>query len=77
VKDPPPNALKTMMMVKYQGRVVGFVGATRYALAPELQARGPDDVDRRRVTAVCKWALEVRRATGCEPGRLPHDREDS
>jgi hypothetical protein len=36
-----------MMMVKYQGRVVGFVGATRYALAPELQARGPDDVDRR------------------------------
>jgi hypothetical protein len=65
-----------MMLVRYQGRVVGFVGATRYGLAPELDSRPVDDVDLRRVTAVCQWALEVRRATGCEPGRLPQDRQD-
>jgi hypothetical protein len=65
-----------MMLVRYQGRVVGFVGATQYGLTPELASRPADDLDRRRVTAVCEWALDVRRATGCEPGRLPHDRND-
>ena len=63
-----------MMLVRYQGQVAGFVGATRYGLAPELAARSVDDVDRRRVTTVCEWALEVRRISGCEPGRLPGDR---
>jgi len=62
-----------MMLVRYQGQAVGFVGATRYGLTPRLAARPIDDVDRRRVTALCEWALEVRRATGCEPGRLPSD----
>ena len=61
------------MLVRYQGRVAGFVGATRYALAPELEARAIDDVDRRRVQIVCEWALLVRRLTGSEPGRLPDD----
>ena len=63
-----------MMLVRYQGQVAGFVGATRYGLAPELAARPVDDVDRRRVTAVCEWALEVRRISGREPGCLPGDR---
>ena len=36
-----------MMLVRYQGQVAGFVGATRYGLAPELAARPADDVDRR------------------------------
>ena len=62
------------MLVRYQGQVAGFVGATRYGLAPELAARPVDDVDRRRVTIVCVWALEVRRISGREPGRLPGDR---
>ena len=62
------------MLVRYQGQVAGFVGATRYGLAPELAARPVDDVDRQRVTAVCEWALEVRRISGREPGRLPGDR---
>ena len=63
------------MLIRYQGEVVGVVGATRYGLAPTLHGRAWPDVDRRRVTAVCEWALEVRRATGCEPGRLPGDRQ--
>jgi hypothetical protein len=41
---------------------------------PDLELRAVDDVDRRRVTAACEWALTVRRVTGCEPGRLPHER---
>ena len=62
------------MLIRYQGEVVGVVGATRYGLAPDSDGSPwPDDVDRRRVVAVCEWALEVRRATGCEPGRLPGD----
>ncbi len=62
-----------MMLVRYQDQVVGFVGATRYGLSPQLAARPIADVDRRRVTALCEWALELRRATGCEPGRLPRE----
>jgi hypothetical protein len=62
-----------MMLVRYQGKVAGFVGATRYGLAPELEARHAGDVDRRRVQMVCEWALLVRELTGCEPGRLPRD----
>jgi hypothetical protein len=63
-----------MMLVRYQGRVAGFVGATSYGLSPELDARELTDVDRRRVQTVCEWALLVRRLTGSEPGRLPKDR---
>jgi hypothetical protein len=63
-----------MMLVRYQGRLVGFVGATQYGLTSELERRPAYDVDRRRVIAVCEWALEMRRHTGCEPGRLPHER---
>lgn len=55
------------MLVRYQGRVAGFVGATRYGLAPELEARDFDDIDRRRVQVVCEWALLVRELTGREP----------
>ena len=62
------------MLVRYQGEVVGFVGATDFGLIPKLQDRPVDDVDRRRVTEMCLWALEVRRETGYEPGRLPHER---
>lgn len=62
------------MLVRYQGDVVGFVGATRFDLIPSLKDRPVDDVDLRRVTAVCQWALAVRHSTGCEPGRLPHER---
>jgi hypothetical protein len=68
------EALVSMMLIRYQGRLVGFVGVTRFDLVPELELRAVDDVDRRRVTAVCEWALSVRRLTGCEPGRLPHER---
>jgi hypothetical protein len=63
-----------MMPVRYQGKLVGFVGATQYGLAPELSRRPAEDIDRRRVTAVCESALEMRRLTGCAPGRLPHER---
>ena len=59
------------MLVRYHGEVVGVVGATRYGLAPTLDGRQWPEVDQRRVVAVCEWALEVRRATGREPGRLP------
>lgn len=62
------------MLVRYQRKLVGFVGATHYRLAPDLQSRPPDDVDRQRVTAVCEFALDVHRLTGCEPGRRPHER---
>jgi hypothetical protein len=70
------EALAVVMLVRYQGQVAvaGFVGATRYGLSPELAARPEDDVDRRRVVAVCEWALELRRISGREPGRLPGDR---
>ena len=61
------------MLVRYQGRIAGFIGATRYELAPDLLWRPAANIDRRRITAVCEWALEVRRLTGREPGRLPHD----
>ena len=74
VKSRAVDALVVVMLVRYQGQVAGFVGATRYGLAPELAARAEDDVDRRRVMAVCEWALEVRRISGREPGRLPGDR---
>jgi hypothetical protein len=63
------------MLIRYQGRVVGFVGATRYELVPAFERRAPADIHRRRLVAVCEWALEVRRVTGCEPGRLPHDHQ--
>lgn len=66
-------ALKQVMLVRYQGQVAGFVGATRYGLSPQLKDRELTDVDRRRVNAVCEWALEVRRLAGAEPGRLPQD----
>lgn len=62
-----------MMLVRYQGKVAGFVGATRYALSPELEARHASDVDRRRVEMVCEWALLVHELTGHERGRLPQD----
>jgi hypothetical protein len=74
VKSRGVEPLTVVMLVRYQGQVAGFVGATRYGLSPELAARPEDDVDRRRVVAVCEWALEVRRISGCEPGRLPGDR---
>ena len=61
------------MLIHYQGEVVGVVGATRFGLAPTLHGRQWPEVDERRVVAVCEWALEVRRATGREPGRLPGD----
>lgn len=63
------------MLVRYQGDVVGVVGATRYGLAPSLHGRAWRDVDRRRVIAVCEWALAVRDATGSEPGRLPGEQQ--
>jgi hypothetical protein len=62
------------MFIRYQGQFVGFVGVSQFGLMPELARRPAKDVDRRRVTAVCEWALEVRLVTGCEPGRLPHER---
>ena len=61
------------MLVRYQGRVAGFVGATRYRLSPELEARDVGDADRRRVQAVCEWALLVGELSGREPRRLPSD----
>ena len=61
------------MLIRYQGEIVGVVGATRYGLAPTLHGRGWRAVDHRRVSAVCAWALEVRQTIGCEPGRLPGD----
>jgi hypothetical protein len=67
-----------MMLVRYQGQVAGFVGATRYTLAAHRAGRPATDVDRRRMQAVREWALEVRRLTGSEPGRRlrehPRDR---
>ena len=60
------------MLVRYPGRIARFVGSTPYELAPDLLRRPAGDIDRRRVTAVCEWALEVRRLTGREPGRLRH-----
>jgi hypothetical protein len=62
-----------MMLVRYQGQMVGMVGAVRYGLTEEFIAGSLDDADVRRVREVCEWALSVRRVTGCEPGRLPGD----
>jgi len=63
-----------MMLVRYHGKLAGFIGATRYGLSPELADRDPSDVDRRRVSTVCEWALEYRRLYGREPGRRPQQR---
>ncbi len=63
-----------MMLVRYQDRVAGFVGASVYYLAPHLESLPPEDLDRRRVEALCQWALVVRALTGKEPGQLPQDR---
>ena len=63
-----------MMLVRYQDRVAGFVGASVYYLAPHLENLPPEDIDRRRVEALCQWALVVLALTGKEPGRLPQDR---
>jgi hypothetical protein len=62
-----------MMLVRYQGQVAGFVGATRYTLSPELEARDVTDVDRQRVQIACEWALLIRALTGRDAGRLPRD----
>lgn len=62
-----------MMLVRYQQQIAAFVDATRYELSPELSARRAGDVDRRRVELMCQWALQVRRLSGREPGRLPQD----
>ncbi len=62
------------MLIRYQGEVVGVVGATRYGLAPTLHGRAWPEAVQRRVSAVCEWALEVRHLTGREPGQLPGDR---
>jgi len=59
------------MLVRYQGDVVDVVGATRYGLAATLHGRAWRDVEHRRVTAACQWALALRHATGSEPGRVP------
>jgi len=55
-----------MMLALYQGQPAAFVGATRHALMPELEALPADHPDRRRVDAVCLFALEVRRVTASE-----------
>jgi hypothetical protein len=39
----------------------------QYTVVSDISRRPTDDVDRRRVTAVCEWASDVRRHTGCEP----------
>ena len=58
-----------MMLVRYQNEVAGFIGATRYYLAPALEALPAQDIDRRRVEVLCEWALLVIALTGVEPGR--------
>ncbi len=62
-----------MLLVRYQDRVAGFVGSSVYYLAPHLETLPPQDIDRRRVEALCQWALVVLALTGTEPGRLPKD----
>ncbi len=57
-----------MTLIRYQGQLVGFLGATRYTLIPELLQRPDDDRDLRRVAAVCDVALVVRWLTGAPPG---------
>jgi hypothetical protein len=62
-----------MMLVRYQGNTVGFLGATRYTIC-----HGPlDEGDCRRVSAVCEIALEIRALTGYEIGRLPADQSSA
>lgn len=63
------------MLVRYHGQVAGFVGATRYRLAPQLDERDPEDIDRRRVQVVCEWALLVRKLADREAEALPRDRQ--
>jgi hypothetical protein len=58
-----------MMLVRYQGQPVGFVGVSRYTICHGLL----DEGGCRRVTAVCEIALEIRELTGYEIGRLPAD----
>ncbi len=60
-----------MIMVKYQGQVAGFIGASTYGLAPGLADRAAHDIDRRRLDVVCQWALRTRRRTGKDAGRDP------
>jgi hypothetical protein len=59
-----------MMLVRDQGKAVGFLGATRYTICHGLL----DEDGCRRVSAVCEIALEIRALTGHEIGRLPADR---
>ena len=59
-----------MMLIRYQGQVIGFVGLSEYFLVPEIENRPPWNSDRRRVRAVCDWAVQFRRVTGHEPGRI-------
>ena len=58
------------MLVRYQGKAIGFLGATRYTICCGLLGKG----ECRRVSAVCEIALEIRALTGHEIGRLPADR---
>jgi hypothetical protein len=58
------------MLIRYQGKPVGFLGASRYTICHGML----DEAGCRRVSAVCEIALEIRALTGYEIGRLPADR---
>jgi hypothetical protein len=57
-----------MILIRYHGEVAGFIGATSYALTPELAALPSGHPDRRRLDAICRVALEYRAMTGRELG---------
>lgn len=47
------------LLIKLDGEVVATVGATRYFVAPRIEALPPDDQVGRLVTLMCAFALDV------------------
>ena len=48
------------------GAIVAVTGATRFYLAPDVESRPPEDVERRIVVLMCEYARRV--SAGTVPG---------
>ena len=53
-------------VVRHEGEIVATVGATRYFLAPSVEALPPAHRKRRIVILMCAYALDIRQGSVAE-----------